>query len=220
MRTRVKICGLTREEDIDAAVRAGADAVGLVFYPKSPRAVGLEQAAALARRAAPWVSVVGLFVNASRGEILQTAQAAGLSHVQLHGDESPGDCSDLGRPVIKAIRMGSALSSEDALVKSTAAFLPVASVLFDTDTPGFGGSGHAFDWGRLLPIRDQLQGRWVLSGGLNSETVGAAIRRLSPPAVDVSSGVEQVEQGVLQRGLKDAARIQSFMAAVRQADGA
>jgi len=220
MRTRIKICGLTREQDVDAAVRAGADAIGLVFYPKSPRAVGLEQAAALARRAAPWVSVVGLFVNAGRAEILHTAQQVGLSHIQLHGDEQPADCTDLGRPVIKAVRMGSALDSEAALLKFVTPFLPAASLLFDTDSAGFGGSGHAFDWGRLMNIQGLLEGRWVLSGGLEAGTVGRAIQTLHPPAVDVSSGVEAVDQGVVQKGRKDPVRMESFVAAVRQADDA
>lgn len=218
MRTRVKICGLTREQDVDAAVRAGADAIGLVFYPKSPRAVQVEQAQALARRAAPWVSVVGLFVNASRAEILNTAAQVGLSHIQLHGDESAADCQDLGRPVIKAVRMGTALHTDDALVKFVQPYIAVSSLLFDADSAGFGGSGHAFDWSRLLAVRAMLAGRWVLSGGLHAESVGQAIQMLAPDAVDVSSGVEQIEQGVVQRGRKDPARIRSFMAAVQAAD--
>lgn len=217
-RTRVKICGLTREQDVDAAVQAGADAIGLVFYPKSPRAVTPEQAQMLVRRAGPWVSVVGLFVNASRAEVLQTAQQVGLSHIQLHGDESAADCADLGRPVIKAIRMGSSLEEEAALVKFIQPYLAVSTLLFDADSAGYGGSGHGFEWGRLAPVLSMMEGRWVLSGGLHAESVGQAIRVLAPPAVDVSSGVEQVEQGVVQKGRKDAARIRSFMAAVRVAD--
>ncbi|CAM8635492.1 TrpF Phosphoribosylanthranilate isomerase [Burkholderiales bacterium] len=217
-RTRVKICGLTREQDVDAAVQAGADAIGLVFYPKSPRAVTPEQAQMLARRAGPWVSVVGLFVNASRAEVLQTAQHVGLSHIQLHGDESAADCADLGRPVIKAIRMGSSLEEEAALVKFVQPYLAVSTLLFDADSAGYGGSGHGFEWGRLAPVLSMMEGHWVLSGGLHAESVGQAIRVLAPPAVDVSSGVEQIEQGVVQRGRKDSARIRSFMAAVRVAD--
>ena len=217
-RTRVKICGLTREQDVDAAVQAGADAIGLVFYPKSPRAVTPEQAQMLVRRAGPWVSVVGLFVNASRAEVLQTAQQVGLSHIQLHGDESAADCADLGRPVIKAIRMGSSLEEEAALVKFVQPYLAVSTLLFDADSAGYGGSGHGFEWGRLAPVLSMMEGHWVLSGGLHAESVGQAIRVLAPPAVDVSSGVEQIEQGVVQRGRKDSARIRSFMAAVRVAD--
>lgn len=219
MRTRVKICGLTRAEDVRAAVAAGADAIGLVFYPDSPRAVGVEAARALLQEVPPWVARVGLFVNANRANILETAQAVGLSHLQLHGDESPADCQDLGLPVIKAIRVSAALVADSArLIKLVSGFEGCAGLLFDSDSAGFGGSGEAFDWSALSPLAEQLGSRWVLSGGLGPENVARAIGQLAPPAVDVSSGVEQRIGDVVQRGVKDALRMDAFMTAVAEAD--
>ncbi|MFM1827615.1 MAG: N-(5-phosphoribosyl)anthranilate isomerase [Pseudomonadota bacterium] len=219
MRTRVKICGLTRAEDVRAAVAAGADAIGLVFYPESPRAMGVEAARTLLQDVPPWVARVGLFVNASRVNILETAREVGLSHLQLHGDESPADCQGLGLPVIKAIRVSAALAADSAgLIKLVSAFRGCAGILFDSDSAGFGGSGEAFDWNALLPLREHLGSRWVLSGGLGPENVSRAIAQLVPPAVDVSSGVEQRMEDVVQKGVKDALRIDAFMTAVAEAD--
>ena len=151
MRTRIKICGLTRPEDVDAAVEAGVDAIGLVFYPASPRFVQIETARQLVRRLPAWMSSVGLFVNATREQILQTADAVGLSHLQLHGDETPADCQGFGRPVIKAIRLPAGPASQGALdgaalIKLTQPYGDCAAVLFDADSAGFGGSGQSFDW--------------------------------------------------------------------------
>lgn len=219
MRTRVKICGLTRAEDVRAAVAAGADAIGLVFYPESPRALGMEAARALLQDVPPWVARVGLFVNANRANILETAQAVGLSHLQLHGDESPADCQGLGLPVIKAIRVNAALVADSAgLIKLSSGFRGCAGLLFDSDSAGFGGSGEAFEWSALSPLLEQLGSRWVLSGGLGPESVVRAIAQLAPPAVDVSSGVEQRIGDVVQKGIKDALRIEAFMTAVAEAD--
>jgi phosphoribosylanthranilate isomerase len=162
---------------------------------------------------------VGLFVNASRVNILETARAVGLSHLQLHGDESPADCQGLGLPVIKAIRVSAALAADSAgLIKLVSSFRGCAGILFDSDSAGFGGSGEVFDWNALLPLREHLGLRWVLSGGLGPENVSRAIAQLVPPAVDVSSGVEQRMEDVVQKGVKDALRIDAFMTAVAEAD--
>lgn len=221
MRTRVKICGLTRETDVDAAVAAGADAVGFVFYDKSPRCVSIQQAQRLVRRLPAWVAGVGLFVNTPRSVILRVSDQVGLSHIQLHGDESPEDCAGLGRPVIKAIRVVADDLVPGHLAQRVAPYMDCQAVLFDADSAAFGGSGRSFDWSVLAGAFDKapgLAGTWVLSGGLESGSVGRAISQVSPPCVDVSSGVEQREGGAPVKGLKDAQRIDEFIAAVRAAD--
>lgn len=220
MRTRIKICGLTRPDDVDAAVEAGVDAIGLVFYAASPRFVDTETARQLVRRLPAWMASVGLFVNASREQILRTADAVGLSHLQLHGDETAADCLGFGRPVIKAIRLpaGQGGLSAAALVKLAEPYRECAAVLFDADSAGFGGSGQSFDWACLDRAREDLGQAWVLSGGLSVDNVGEAVRRLRPPAVDVSSGVEAVIEGKSQKGIKDSGRISAFVSAVRAAD--
>lgn len=238
MRTRIKVCGLTREQDVDAAVEAGTDALGFVFYEQSPRAVSVAQARLLIRRLPAWVSAVGLFVNAPRDQILATADQAGISHIQMHGDESPEDCLGLGRPVIKAIRIrgrqatGQSGQSDAAEAQNAAAesqriqdqverYAECHAVLFDADSAGFGGSGQAFDWGLLERVVAKAPGfmpTWVLSGGLESGSVGRAIQALRPPCVDVSSGVELLQQGKPVKGIKDARRINEFIAAVQAAD--
>ncbi len=238
MRTRIKVCGITREEDLDAAVAAGADAIGFVFYEKSPRAVSLQQAQRLVRRLPAWVAGVGLCVNAPRAMVLQVADQVGLSHLQFHGDEAPEDCSGFGRPVIKALRLstGSAPQSSSqgagssaartgagpaTLADRVAAYVDCQAVLFDADSAGFGGSGQPFDWAMLAGAFSKapgLRATWVLSGGLESDNVGQAIAQLAPPCVDVSSGVERVEAGGPVKGIKDATRIAQFVAAVRAAD--
>ncbi len=233
MRTRIKICGLTRESDLDAAVEAGVDAVGFVFYGASPRAVSMDRARILARRLPAWVASVGLFVNASKDEVLRTAETVGLSHLQLHGDETPSDCTGLGRPVIKAIRVRATTDAQsvDREAKRLRALMTEFSncqaVLLDADSAGFGGSGQAFDWavveqaglsGQLGSNSPQMATAWVLSGGLESGSVGQAIHRLRPPCVDVSSGVERWEGDRLVKGEKDAHRIKAFVDAVHLAD--
>lgn len=228
MRTRIKICGLTREQDVDAAVEAGADAVGFVFYDKSPRFVSPEAASGLIRRLPPWMAAVGLFVNAPRQTIQQVADRAGLTHLQLHGDESPEVCRGLGRPVVKAIRVRTGLNAPPELLAEATrlrglvtAYADCHALLFDADSAGFGGSGHAFNWdllGDILADAPALRRTWVLSGGLESGSVGQAIARLNPPCVDVSSGVEVLQGTDLRKGLKDPARIRAFVEAVQVAD--
>jgi len=221
-RTRIKICGLTREADVDAAVEAGADAIGFVLYPKSPRAVAPERAAALASRLPPFVTPVLLFVNAPASEA--TAALAGVpgAVAQFHGDETPGEClqaSGRGRfRFMRAARipMGSAGAGFD-LVKYASDYSHAQAILLDAEVDGYGGGGKAFDWSHLPPAVDA---HLVLSGGLTPANVGDGIRilrtRCKTLSVDVSSGVEIDGPG--NKGLKDAGRIRQFVAAVRSAD--
>lgn len=229
-RTRIKICGLTRPQDVEAAVDIGADAIGLVFYAPSPRSVSIAQAAMLARSVPAWVSLVGLFVNTPQAEILRVADQVGLSHIQLHGDEQPQHYAGLGRPIVKAIRLPAsagapsdpsppdAATGQTHLLESEAWRVRAQAVLFDADSAGFGGSGHVFDWGLLAELSQSLGRHWVLSGGLRLENIAQALAELSPPAVDVSSGVEQVINGRVQKGVKDPVRMRAFVQAVREFD--
>jgi len=229
MRTRIKVCGLTRESDLDAAIEAGVDAIGLVFYDKSPRAVSIDTARRLVRRLPAWVAAVGLFVNRPRDEVCRVADAVGLSHLQLHGDETPDECLGLGRPVVKAIRVrdvaqgdSGALSAEIIRVGGLVnQYCDCQAVLFDSDSQGFGGSGQSFNWRVVQEVLVNVPSRqttWVLSGGLESGSVASAMALLSPPCVDVSSGVERIDAGLVVKGQKDADRISAFVSAVRAAD--
>lgn len=206
-RTRIKICGLTREDDMTAAVAAGADAVGLVFYPPSPRFVGLDAARTLARRMSPFVSLVGLFVNADPQTVYDTLAAVPLQVLQFHGDEDEAYCRQFGRPYLKAARVTPGMD----LIQYTEAFPSAQAVLLDAFVEGYGGGGKVFDWSLIPP---SLAASVVLSGGLNANNVGDAIRRVRPAAVDVSSGVEW------RPGLKDVGMIRAFVDAVRAADAA
>ncbi len=230
-RTRIKICGLTREEDVDAAVDAGADAIGFVLYPKSPRAVSVERAAELARRLPPYVTPVLLFVNPNATEfIAATARLAGAT-AQFHGDESPQQCHDLAhqhlhRPYIRAARipLGDGAARFD-LLQFAHDFSSAQAILLDAHVEGYGGGGKAFNWSLLPP---NVNAHLVLSGGLDSANVGDGIRALRPLlsrgktlAVDVSSGVEALDaHGKPRKGIKDPHRIREFIAAVRAADDA
>lgn len=213
MRTRVKICGLTRPEDVDAVVDAGADAVGFVFYPKSPRYVSPALAASLAARLPPFVTAVGLFVNAEAAVVEATAAEVGLQLLQFHGDEPPAYCTGFSLPFIKAARVRSDLD----LLKYATEFSAARGILLDAFVEGYGGGGEVFDWA-LIP--KEIAARAVLSGGLHAANVAAGIRSLralaapesAPLGVDVSSGVESA------KGIKDAALIRAFMAAVRASD--
>lgn len=224
IRTRIKICGLTREGDVDAAVQAGADAIGFVMYPKSPRFVTPEQAGELARRLPPFVTPVLLFVNASPEFIAQCVAAVPDALLQFHGDETAADCLAAGRPFMRAARIpsGPAANGFD-LLKYADEFAASRAILLDALVEGYGGGGHAFDW-TVFPWshpRLNASSRLVLSGGLTPANVTDGIRRVRPWAVDVSSGVEATgPDGQPLKGIKDAARMKSFVAAVRAADAA
>ncbi|WP_437881264.1 phosphoribosylanthranilate isomerase [Pseudomonas sp. LRF_L74] len=202
---RSKICGITRIEDALAAVAAGADAIGLVFYAKSPRAVSLEQARAIVRALPPFVTSVGLFVNAGREAVAQTLAQVPLDLLQFHGDETAADCEGHGRPYIKALRV----RSQDEVIEQIAAYPNASGVLLDTYVEGLpGGTGAAFDWS-LVPENPGLP--VILAGGLTPANVREAIERVRPYAVDVSGGVE------IAKGIKDAGRIRAFIDQVRAA---
>jgi phosphoribosylanthranilate isomerase len=205
MRTRIKICGLTREADVEAAVAAGADAVGFVFYPPSPRAVSIARAAELARRIPPFVEVVGLFVNAMPVDVRAACDVVPISLLQFHGDEDAAYCRQFSRPWLRAARVRAGLD----LVEFAGSFPDARGLLLDAFVEGYGGGGHVFDWTLIPP---DLPGFLVLSGGLTVANVGDAIERVRPAAVDVSSGVES------GKGIKDHAKIAAFVAAVRKAD--
>jgi phosphoribosylanthranilate isomerase len=200
---RSKICGITRIEDALLAAEAGADAIGLVFYAKSPRAVDVPQARAIIAAMPPVVTTGGLFVNASRGELNETLSAVSLDLLQFHGDETADDCAGYHRPYIKALRVR---PGED--IKARCAEFPqAAGILLDTFVPGVpGGTGETFDWS-LVPEDPGCP--IILAGGLTAENVAAAIRQVRPWAVDVSGGVEA------SKGIKDAAKVRAFVAAVR-----
>lgn len=200
---RIKICGITRIEDALAAVAAGADAIGLVFYAKSPRAVTPAQAKAIVAALPPFVTSVGLFVDMPRAELKQLLAEVPLDLLQFHGDESPEDCAGHGRPFIKALRV----KPGDDVAAAIARYPDAAGILLDTYVPGTpGGTGEAFDWS-LVP-RDAAK-PVVLAGGLTPENVGDAIRQVRPYAVDVSGGVEA------SKGIKDAAKIKAFIQRAR-----
>ncbi|WP_020189890.1 phosphoribosylanthranilate isomerase [Pseudomonas putida] len=202
---RSKICGITRIEDALAAAEAGADAIGFVFYAKSPRAVDVRQARAIIAELPPFVTTVGLFVNASRCELNEILEVVPLDLLQFHGDETPQDCEGYHRPWIKALRV----RPGDDLEAASRLYAGARGILLDTYVPGVpGGTGEAFDWS-LVPAR--LGKPIILAGGLSADNVGQAIAQVKPYAVDVSGGVEQA------KGIKDAAKIEAFMRAVKQA---
>lgn len=202
--TRIKICGLTRLEDVKVAVDAGADAVGLVFYPPSPRYVDLKTAVTLVRSVPPFVSIVGLFVNAAVESVNETLAAVPLHVLQFHGDEDEGYCRQFNRPYLKAARVKPGMD----LLQYAAGFPSAQAILLDAFVDGYGGGGKVFDWSLIPPA---LAKQIVLSGGLDAGNVGDAIARVWPAAVDVSSGVEAA------KGIKDAEKIRAFVAAVRAA---
>ena len=202
---RSKICGITRIEDALAAAQAGADAIGFVFYAKSPRAVDVRQARAIIAELPPFVTTVGLFVNASRCELNEILEVVPLDLLQFHGDETPQDCEGYHRPWIKALRV----RPGDDLEAACRLYAGARGILLDTYVPGVpGGTGEAFDWS-LVPAR--LSKPIILAGGVDAQNVGRAIAQVRPYAVDVSGGVEQA------KGIKDAAKIEAFMRAVKQA---
>lgn len=199
MRTRVKICGITRVEDALSAVERGADAIGLVFYDRSPRNVSISQAIEIASNIPAFVSVVGLFVNAQQGFVDEAIRQVKLDLLQFHGDETPEQCAQFERPFIKAVRV----KSDTNLVQYAQEFSAARGLLLDTYTEGVaGGTGHVFDW-NLIP--KQLAKPVILAGGLNADNVAKAILQVRPYAVDVSGGVE------ISKGIKDADKIAAFM---------
>ncbi|HQT32035.1 MAG TPA: phosphoribosylanthranilate isomerase [Thiobacillus sp.] len=200
MAVRVKICGITRLPDLRAACDAGADALGFVFYEKSPRNVSAETAAALLRAMPPFVQSVGLFVDADPAFVDAVLKAVPLDLLQFHGDETPADCERYGRPYIKAVRV----NQDTDLLKCAAEFAHARGLLLDAHVPGIaGGTGERFDWGLIPP---GLAGAIVLSGGLTPDNIAAAVHQVRPWAVDVSSGVEA------GKGIKDAQKLAQFIA--------
>lgn len=205
-RTRIKICGVRDAATARATADAGADAIGIVFHPASPRAVEPGAARAIARAVPPFVTVVGLFVNSDALAVRDVLAHVPLGMLQFHGDEPPEFCDQFGLPWMRAVRVGPGVD----LVECASAFRGAAALLLDAQVPGqFGGTGTAFDW-TLVPLGLSLP--IVLSGGLDAGNVGRAIGALKPWAVDVSSGVEA------QRGVKDLARIEQFVRSVKDAD--
>ncbi|MEJ2453513.1 MAG: phosphoribosylanthranilate isomerase [Candidatus Thiodiazotropha sp.] len=206
MRTRIKICGITRLEDAMAAVRLGADAIGLVFHAPSPRAVDPQQAAAIVRQLPPFITTVGLFVDASRERVKAVLNTVSLDLLQFHGEESPEACSGHGRPWIKAIRMRESVDLEQMRER----YAEASGLLLDTYRAGVpGGTGERFDWDRIPP---QLCSEIILAGGLDPHNVEQAVHQVRPYAVDVSGGVEAA------KGIKDADKMAAFIAGVNRGD--
>ena len=204
-RTRIKICGLTREADVDTAVQAGADAIGFVLFEQSARHVKLQRASALAKRLPPFVTPVLLFVNASLAEVRTATQELPHALLQFHGDETPTACDATQHPYLRAARMAPGFD----LLDFASRFPHAKALLLDAWVESFGGGGKVFDWSQVpqgvpLPV--------VLSGGLSAANVIEGVTRVRPWAVDVSSGVET------SKGIKDAALMRQFCQAVRQAD--
>ncbi len=205
-RTRIKICGFTRESDVVDAVTAGADALGFNLYAKSARHVTLSRARTLIRLLPPFVTPVLLFVNASPDEVRAASQALPQAVLQFHGDETPADCEAAQRPYLRAVRMG---APGVALLDFAQRFSSAQALLLDAYVDGFGGGGKVFDWSQIPP---SVPLPVVLSGGLNPANVTDGVVRVRPFAVDVSSGVE------VSKGVKSAELMRRFCQAVRDAD--
>ncbi len=205
-RTRIKMCGMTRKEDALAACDAGADAIGFVFYPPSPRCVSIAAAAEISQSISTFVDKTALFVNADAGYIREVLSETKADVIQFHGDETELFCQQFGKPYIKAIRVKDASQLSEQLKEHRKA----NSIMLDAYVPGVpGGTGQSFDWA-LIP--DDLKTRLILAGGLNPENIVDAISAIRPYAVDVSGGIE------LSKGIKSSLRIREFAAKVRQAD--
>ena len=217
--TRIKICGITRVEDARACAEAGVDAIGLVFWPGTPRVVSPDAAREIVAMVPPYLTVVGLFVDPEPSTVRAVLDAVPIDVLQFHGAEPPELCRAFGRRYVKAI----AVKRDVDLLESVSLYGDAAGVLFDAfregDLPG--GTGHAFDWNRLsAAVRARIHLPVILSGGLSAGNVAQAIRDVEPWGVDVSSGVEARDaQGKPRRGIKDAARIRAFVQGVRSADG-
>jgi phosphoribosylanthranilate isomerase len=204
LRTRIKICGITRPQDARAAAAAGADAIGLVFYPPSPRYLSTERAVEVRDALPPFVQAVALFVNPDPALVAQVLGRVRPALLQFHGEETPEFCAQFGVPFVKACRVRRGVPALEYLRP----FSRAAAWLFDSHVPEYGGVGEAFDWS-LVPAADKPV---ILSGGLSAANVAEAIRRVRPWGVDVSTGVESA------KGIKDAAKIAAFIAEVANAD--
>jgi phosphoribosylanthranilate isomerase len=205
LRTRIKICGLTRPGDARMAAEAGADAIGLVFYPPSPRYLSAERALEIRDALPPFVQSVALFVNPDAAQVAQVIGRVRPGLLQFHGEETPQFCAQFGMPYVKACRVKQGID----LIEYLRPFAGAAGWLLDSFVEAYGGVGERFDWS-IVPRR--LERPLILSGGLAPDNVAEAIRRLRPWGVDVSSGVESA------KGIKDAAKIAAFIAEVRNAD--
>lgn len=204
MRTRVKICGITRRQDAEFAIEMGADALGLVFYEASPRAVTIAQAVEICRGLPPFVSLVGLFVNAEAAEVNATLEQVPLDLLQFHGDESPKFCEQFAKPFMKAVRM----QRQEDLQIAAEHYQQANALLLDSFQAGVpGGTGQTFDWSMITPIEKPL----ILAGGLAAGNVATAIRQIRPYGVDVSGGVESA------KGIKNNEKIRAFMQEVANA---
>jgi phosphoribosylanthranilate isomerase len=209
MRTRIKICGITRTQDARAAAQAGADAIGLVFYPQSPRYLSAERAVEIRNALPPFVQTVALFVNPDAPQVAQVIGRVQPSLLQFHGEETPEFCSQFGMPYVKAYRVRSGVTQGVDALEYLRPFSRAAAWLFDSYVAEYGGVGESFDWSLVPAACDRPL---ILSGGLARENVAEAIRHVRPWGVDVSSGVESA------KGIKDAAKIAAFIAEVRNAD--
>ena len=198
MRTRVKICGITRSQDAEFAAEIGVDAIGLVFFEASPRAVTIAQAKKIVAILPPFVSVVALFVDAAASNVNDCLAALPIDMLQFHGDESQEYCAQFSRPYLKAIRMREGID----LVAQSEIYNDACALLLDSYQPGVqGGTGQTFDWSMIKKINKPI----ILAGGLTAENVGGAIKRVHPFAVDVSGGVEE------DKGIKAPKKINAFM---------
>jgi phosphoribosylanthranilate isomerase len=209
MRTRIKICGITRPADARAAAEAGADAIGLVFYPPSPRYLSTERAVEIRDALPPFLQTVALFVNADAAQVAQVMGRVRPAMLQFHGEETPQFCAQFGMPYVKACRVRSGVKQGIDLLEYLRPFSSATAWLLDSYVEEYGGVGERFDWS-IVPR--QLERPLILSGGLAPDNVAAAIRRVRPWGVDVSSGVES------GKGIKDPAKIAAFIAEVRNAD--
>jgi len=205
VRTRVKICGITRAQDAEVAARAGADAIGLVFYPPSPRYLSGERAVEIRDALPPFVQTVALFVNPDAAQVAQAIGRVRPALLQFHGEETPEFCGQFGLPYVKACRIRPGVDALEYLRP----FSRAAAWLYDSYVPEYGGVGESFDWS-LLPVAGERP--VILSGGLSADNVARAIRRVRPWGVDVSSGVESA------KGVKDGTKIAAFIAEVRNED--
>lgn len=216
MRTRIKICGITRQEDLSFAAHAGADAVGFVFHPSSKRYVSVQQATRLSRELPAFVSSVALFVNPEPSSVQELISSMRPSFLQFHGEETPDFCESFSVPYIKAFRVGApGMDSPQALSQYCLKYHSASGWLFDSYTPAYGGSGHSFDHtllSELMALDVSMRRPVILSGGLIPGTVQETVRKLRPWAVDVSSGVE------LEPGIKSPKLMAAFISAVKNAD--